>query len=417
MSKESAPKRKSSTKDGRPTKKLKSDDKAKTKDKPVNEKLKAASDAKRSRKRAADFIEEEAAAVVEPAGDSPKQKKARTSKKVEIVEPTPTTISKTKAKKEEKAASKEAKKSKDMASKRKASSEEEEKIALPSSEDEEEDVAALLAGFSSDEGEGDDVEEGVPLDQIPDAKMDKKSKKALEKASEKAAEEDRPGTIYVGRIPHGFYEPQMRSYFTQFGTVLNLRLARNKKTGSSKHYAFVQFASSEVADIVARTMNNYLMFGHILKVRVVPDEQIHPEMWKGANKRFKVIPRGMLERKEMEKSKGRAYWKGKVDKEKEKREKKRKEMMALGYEYVPPALKSVDDVPMKEVKADAGAKSAQQKEEAPLKAIADAPAEVDEVQVEVEKAIAAKKTSSTTTSKKKKEKEKVNAKAAKKSKA
>ena len=46
----------------------------------------------------------------------------------------------------------------------------------------------------------------------------------------------------------------MKKYFSQFGRVLNLRLSRNKKTGASKHYAFVEFASAEVADIVAAAL-------------------------------------------------------------------------------------------------------------------------------------------------------------------
>lgn len=46
---------------------------------------------------------------------------------------------------------------------------------------------------------------------------------------------------YLGHIPHGFYEAQMRGFFSQFGGVKRLRLARSKKSGRSKHYAFIQF--------------------------------------------------------------------------------------------------------------------------------------------------------------------------------
>lgn len=52
----------------------------------------------------------------------------------------------------------------------------------------------------------------------------------------------------------------MRGFFTQFGEVTRLKLSRNKKTGNSKHYAFVEFKYAAVAKIVAETMNNYLMF-------------------------------------------------------------------------------------------------------------------------------------------------------------
>ena len=35
--------------------------------------------------------------------------------------------------------------------------------------------------------------------------------------------------LYLGHIPHGFYEEQMRGFFGQFGTVTRLRLSRKKK--------------------------------------------------------------------------------------------------------------------------------------------------------------------------------------------
>jgi hypothetical protein len=37
-------------------------------------------------------------------------------------------------------------------------------------------------------------------------------------------------------------------------------------------------------------MNNYMMFKQKLVVSAVPVERIHPEMWKGANKKFRPFP-------------------------------------------------------------------------------------------------------------------------------
>lgn len=136
-------------------------------------------------------------------------------------------------------------------------------------------------------------------------------------------------------------------------------------------------------------MNNYLMFGHILKVRVMPAEQIHADLWKGANKRFKVVPRGMLERKSLEAAKGREYWKGKTQKEEKKRRSKRKAMEELGYEFEAPALRKVDDVPKKEAEHVEVEKSVDTGNggEDLVKAIADAAAVVDDVQVELDQVI------------------------------
>ena len=82
----------------------------------------------------------------------------------------------------------------------------------------------------------------------------------------------------------------MRAYFGQFGEVTRLRLSRNKKTGKSKHYAYCEFKHPEVAAIVAESMDNYLLFESVLKVRLMTAEECHPELWKGANRKFKAVP-------------------------------------------------------------------------------------------------------------------------------
>jgi nucleolar protein 15 len=131
----------------------------------------------------------------------------------------------------------------------------------------ESDVEELEIVSQSTESEGEGEVEG-------DDFATEKSEIALSKDVEDALKEKihqiskpsaKSGVVYLGRIPHGFYEEQMKEYFTQFGQVNQLRLSRNRKTGKSKHYGFIEFKSAEVAQIVAETMDNYLMFGHILK--------------------------------------------------------------------------------------------------------------------------------------------------------
>jgi len=127
----------------------------------------------------------------------------------------------------------------------------------------------------------------------------------------------------------------MKSYFTQFGEVTRLRLSRNKKTGRSKHYAFLEFANESVAEIVADTMNNYLLFGHILKCKVMKDltPETTEKLFKGANKRYKVIPRAKLAKRENDKPKSEEQWNKVVVREDEKREKKKQQLKDLGIDY------------------------------------------------------------------------------------
>ena len=163
------------------------------------------------------------------------------------------------------------------------------------------------------------------------------------KAAEADGTADR-GVVYVGRIPHGFYEHQMREYFSQFGPVTRLRLSRNRKTGAPKHYAFIEFESDEVAKIAAATMHNYLLFGHILKCKLLAKENVHEDLWKGANKRFKAMPGNKIEGRKLALPASKTEWKARQQKEEKKRAEKLKRTKKLGYEFVAPALKSVDDV-------------------------------------------------------------------------
>ncbi|XP_070165703.1 MKI67 FHA domain-interacting nucleolar phosphoprotein-like [Polyergus mexicanus] len=91
------------------------------------------------------------------------------------------------------------------------------------------------------------------------------------------------GIVYVGHIPHGFYEEQMKDYFKQFGNVTRVRVARSKKTGKSRGYGYVEFLYPEVAQIAAESMNNYLMCGRLLKATYIPPEKQHFGYFMGVN--------------------------------------------------------------------------------------------------------------------------------------
>eukprot|EP00899_Mesostigma_viride_P023514 jgi/Mesvir1/4347/Mv02431-RA.1 len=144
---------------------------------------------------------------------------------------------------------------------------------------------------------------------------------------------ERARVVYVGRIPHGFYEEQMRGFFSQFGTILNLRLSRNKKTGNSKHYAFIEFENPDVAAIAADAMNNYLMFSKMLQVRLVPPSQVHPRLFKNANRPFKKIDWVGQARAQREQPRTPAQVAKRVAKLVKGDKKRRKRMAAAGIEY------------------------------------------------------------------------------------
>merc|ERR1711874_506642 len=148
----------------------------------------------------------------------------------------------------------------------------------------------------------------------PNKKKDKKQKKdnslketnaktyiSLESAAEDNKKVKAPsysdakdrGLVYISHVPHGFYEKQMREFFSQFGTVTNLRLGRGRKTGRSKGFAFVEFKYQEVAKIAADSMNNYLMFDKIVKCELVPQKRQVRQMAKLEKIREKLEKAGV----------------------------------------------------------------------------------------------------------------------------
>ncbi|KAI1487935.1 hypothetical protein F5X96DRAFT_647803 [Biscogniauxia mediterranea] len=271
------------------------------------------------------------------------------------------------------------------------------------SDDEKDEALALAKVIDSDnedtaENSTETFQEGQDVGKAPDVSNE------LSKASK--SKDGKGGVVYVGRIPHGFYEHEMKSYFSQFGTITRLRMSRNKQ-GASKHFAFIEFAEAAVAEIVVKTMDNYLLFGHILKVKLVPESGVHENLWKGANKRFKKIPWNKMVGSQLKKPRTESAWTEKISKEERRRSERAKRLQDIGYDFDGPKLKAVGDATQEPATLEGG------DEDAP-KAIEEAaatPVEAQAIEAEVgketelvEEAAAAKKQSKTKKAKKAKTK-------------
>lgn len=206
--------------------------------------------------------------------------------------------------------------------------------------DGDDEAQALANTIDSDDNEAHDTDDVSPDEEIKDLDLHKVPKGAAEVSESEYGE---PGVVYIGRIPRGFYEKEMREYFSQFGQVNKIRMSRNKATGQSKHFAFIEFAEVGVAEIVAKTMDNYLLAGHILKVKMVAKSQIHEKLWIGANKRFKKIPWNKMAGNNLKKPLSESAWTKRISKEQTRRDEQAKKLLEIGYEFEAPELKAVHD--------------------------------------------------------------------------
>ena len=131
----------------------------------------------------------------------------------------------------------------------------------------------------------------------------------------------------------GFEEKELRGFFTQFGKITKLRLARSKKTGRSKGYAYVEFQHKDVAKEAEKAMNGYMMFKKKVECHMV--DSPHKDLFLHANRDWKFVPNAEIKKSKMNSEKTpeeRALRvKGILEKEKEKRLRLRE--LEIDYEF------------------------------------------------------------------------------------
>ena len=117
--------------------------------------------------------------------------------------------------------------------------------------------------------------------------------------------------------------------------MTKLRVSRSVKTARSRGYAFLEFAERKVAEIAARAMNNYLLFGRQLDVHIMEDGTVHKDTFKDGNRDWTFKPTREIFRGKKNSEKTDASRKARVNgllnKEKEKRD--RLKELEIDYKF------------------------------------------------------------------------------------
>ncbi|KRX01916.1 hypothetical protein PPERSA_05755 [Pseudocohnilembus persalinus] len=160
-------------------------------------------------------------------------------------------------------------------------------------------------------------------------------------AAKKADPQVNKTILYIGHLPHGLLEDQLKKYFSQYGTIKNVKVGRSRKTARSKGFGFVQFELPQVAEIAAKAMNGYMILGKILDVHVLTKEQPNPFDYESGKKQYKFInwSKKFVEEKNQEKTPEKI--KQEVENLLTKEEKKREQFKKLGIEYDFPGFKAL----------------------------------------------------------------------------
>jgi cold-inducible RNA-binding protein len=62
-------------------------------------------------------------------------------------------------------------------------------------------------------------------------------------------------SIYVGNLPHDATEDDLEKAFAQYGTVSTVRIVKDRETGSSRGFAFVEMADNAEAASAIKELN------------------------------------------------------------------------------------------------------------------------------------------------------------------
>jgi len=72
--------------------------------------------------------------------------------------------------------------------------------------------------------------------------------------------------LYVGNLPYRITEDQLRETFEEFGQVSSCTIIKDKVTGSSKGFGFLEMAERSEAEAAINSLNGRELMGRKLNV-------------------------------------------------------------------------------------------------------------------------------------------------------
>ena len=72
--------------------------------------------------------------------------------------------------------------------------------------------------------------------------------------------------IYIGNLPYSTDENELEQLFSQSGEVLSVSIIKDRDTGRSKGFGFVEFKEQSASDSAISDFNGYELNGRNIKV-------------------------------------------------------------------------------------------------------------------------------------------------------
>ncbi|MFH1215082.1 MAG: RNA-binding protein [Pseudomonadota bacterium] len=72
--------------------------------------------------------------------------------------------------------------------------------------------------------------------------------------------------IYVSNLPVSVNEDELQTMFAQYGEVASINLIKDRFSGQSKGFGFVDMPNNSEADVVIKSLNKTTLHGRVIKV-------------------------------------------------------------------------------------------------------------------------------------------------------
>jgi len=79
--------------------------------------------------------------------------------------------------------------------------------------------------------------------------------------------------IYVGQLSYNVTEEELREMFLQYGEVSSLNLIRDRYSGQSKGFCFIEMPNNAEADQAIKGLNKSMYKGREIKVNQAEDRR------------------------------------------------------------------------------------------------------------------------------------------------
>jgi RNA recognition motif-containing protein len=92
--------------------------------------------------------------------------------------------------------------------------------------------------------------------------------------------------IYVGNIPHSSSEDSLKRVFEAYGRVSSVKLIKDKFTGNSRGFGFVEMPNDQEAQAAMDALNGQDFEGRPLRLSEAREREERPSRSFGGNNRY-----------------------------------------------------------------------------------------------------------------------------------